>query len=69
MNTTLKTLLAVLLVGTTLSACGGGGDTTNVVSTTTLGEELADLDKALAEGLLTEEEYEKQREALLDTDR
>ncbi len=65
MKTVAKSFMILALMGMTLSACGNGGNTTNNVSTTTLGQELADLDKAYAGGLLTEKEYEDQRKALL----
>lgn len=66
MKTVAKSFMVLTLMGMTLSACGNGGNTTNNVSTTTLGQELADLDKAYAGGLLTEKEYQDQRKALLN---
>ena len=65
MKPALKALIALTLVAFTVPACGNGGNTTNNVTTTTLGQELADLDKAYAAGLLNEKEYKEQREALL----
>ncbi len=48
-----------------MSACGNGGNTANNVTTTRLGQELADLGKAYVAGLLTEEEFEGQCKAVL----
>ena len=61
-----KLLLITLLAfaAAPLTACGGGKQTTNVKATTT-GPELADLQKALDEGLITEKEYEKKRKDIL----
>lgn len=50
----------------TLTACGGGG--TKVQSqtkTTTLGQELMDLEKAFKSGVISEKEYQKAKEELL----
>ncbi len=60
-----KALFVLVLTGMTLSACGSSSKTTNNVSTTTVGEELASLEKAHAEGLLTEKEYEALRKNIL----
>lgn len=65
MNSAAKTLMVLALAGMTLSACGNGGNTTNQMSTQTLGQELADLERAYAGGLLTEKEYNEQRKKLL----
>jgi hypothetical protein len=49
-----------------LTSCGGGGaKVESTVSTQTLGQQLIDLDKAYKEGVLTEKEYEKAKEALI----
>ncbi|TCL08539.1 hypothetical protein BXY66_0576 [Shimia isoporae] len=64
MNSALKTLIALTLVAMTVSACGGS-KTTNNVQATTVGEELASLDAAYRQGLLTEKEYEQQRRKIL----
>ena len=61
----LFTLAAVLLA--TLSACGGGGAKVSTqTTTTTVGQELQDLDEAYAKGLISEREYKKQREKVLE---
>ena len=64
MKTAIKSLAILALMGMTLSACGNS-TTKNNVTTTTVGEELAALDKAYADGLLNEKEYKQQREKIL----
>ena len=48
-----------------LAACGGGGAETNVQTNTT-GQQLVDLQKALDSGALTKEQYEEQKEIILE---
>lgn len=56
--------IAGLLIG--LSACGGGGaEVSSSVSGATLGQELADLEQAKEQGLISDDEYEESREAIL----
>jgi hypothetical protein len=47
-----------------LAACGGGGATVRSESTST-GQELIDLKKALDAGVIDQKEYDKQREKIL----
>lgn len=62
-------LLVPLCAGFLLTACGGGGArSTQITNATTKGQELMDLKKAYDSGLLTEREYNKQRQAVLDRD-
>jgi hypothetical protein len=57
----------VLLGG--LVACGGGGaDIKSEVTTTTVGQQLLDLKKALDAGAITQKEYERERKKILDRD-
>lgn len=61
----------IVVLGTTLGACGGGGADAEIQSdirTTTTGQELLDLKQALDSGALTQEEYEEQREKVLERD-
>jgi hypothetical protein len=55
----------VLLLG--IAACGGGGaEVRSEVSTTTVGQQLMDLKKALDTGAITQQEYEKERKKVLE---
>jgi len=57
-----------LIVLMSVSFMGCGGTKTDVVSetsTTTLGQELQDLDKAYKDGIITEKEYKKAKEKLI----
>ena len=59
-------LMVVLSVGS--FGCGRGGSQAKVESTTrttTLGQELQDLDAAYKQGIITEKEYEKKKKELL----
>jgi len=55
-------LPVVLLLG--LSACGGGGAKVEA-STTTMGQELMDLDASYKKGLLSEDEYNSARKKIM----
>ncbi len=66
MTSTAKTLMALALVAMTVSACGGGGNSTTTVNAVTIGDQLASLEKAYAEGLVSEKEYKQQREKILE---
>jgi type IV pilus biogenesis protein CpaD/CtpE len=65
---TKKVLLVVLLAFTAASVSGCIGrtakQTTNVKATTT-GQELADLQKALDDGLINQAEFDKKRKEIL----
>jgi hypothetical protein len=50
-----------------VAACGGGGaDVKSEVSTTTVGQQLMDLKKALDTGAMTQQEYDKERKKILE---
>ena len=57
--------LLPLLIVTLLSLTGCGGDKTTVTTTTTMGQELQDLDKSYKDGLINESEYKKAKKAIL----
>ncbi len=65
-----RTLIILALCGFFLvgvAACGGGGaEVKSEVSTTTTGQQLMDLKKALDSGAMTKDEYEKERKKILD---
>jgi hypothetical protein len=68
MNTVTKLLIALSMTAM-LSACGGGGSTLqSEISTTTTGQQLIDLKKALDAGAINQSEYEKQRKKILEKD-
>lgn len=55
------------LAALSVAACGGGGADAKVESTTTtVGQELIDLKRALDEGVINKSEYEDQKERILD---
>ena len=58
----------VVIMGSTLVGCGGGGtevkQSTSIYSTT-LGQELQDLDAAYQKGLITEKEYKEAKQKLI----
>jgi ABC-type glycerol-3-phosphate transport system substrate-binding protein len=60
--------LTVLMTLTTVG-CGGSKEAVKsepVTITTTLGQELQDLDKAYKDGIITEKEYNKAKKALIE---
>jgi hypothetical protein len=67
-------LLFILMVALSVSSCGGclGGGSggkakvQSTTKTTTLGQELKDLDAAHKKGIISDEEYEKKRKELLE---
>lgn len=61
-------LLAVCVAA--FSGCGGGTPAPlNNVSSNTIGQELIDLKKAYDSNVITEKEYQRQREAILNQNR
>lgn len=65
----IKTAVMVMAVATALFIAGcGGADVRTQTTTTTTGQELLDLKKAYDTGVITEKEYERKREEILDRD-
>ena len=63
---TLIAFIAAIGLGLPLAACSGGGaEVKSEVKTTTTGQELTDLKKALDSGAITQEEYERERKKIL----
>jgi hypothetical protein len=57
--------VALLLLTIPLAGCGGG-DSNIKASSTTIGQELMDLDASYQKGLITEREYRKAKESILE---
>jgi hypothetical protein len=58
-------MCGLLLLG--VAACGGGGaEMKSEVTTTTVGQQLMDLKKAYDSGAMTKDEYEKERQKVLE---
>ena len=58
-------VIILLLSGVGFMGCGGGGAQVKAKQTT-LGQELSDLDKAYKDGIITEKEYNKAKNDLLN---
>jgi hypothetical protein len=59
-------LTAALMISAAIVGCGGGGaDVKSVVNTTTTGQQLIDLQKALDTGAITKEQYDQQKAKIL----
>ncbi len=62
-------LAVIVLLCVNFAACGGGKTDVKSESstvTTTLGQELQDLDKAYKDGIITQKEYEKAKKRLIE---
>jgi hypothetical protein len=58
-------VVALMMLG--MAACrGGGAEVSSTVEGTTLGQQLQDLEKARADGLISEDEYQDSREAIME---
>ena len=67
----IRILALVLIVWVCLNVAACGGGKTEVKSepstvTTTLGQELQDLDKAYKDGIITQKEYDKAKKRLIE---
>jgi len=58
----------VFLLSLTIAGCGGGTDVRTETSSysTTLGQELQDLEDAYKKGIISEKEYNKAKESLIE---
>ena len=62
----LSALIVLLLFSVSFWGCGGGGaKVKNKITTTSLGQELTDLDRAHSQGIITNKEYEKAKKGLI----
>ena len=65
----IKTWLLMAAMGVALAGCGGGGaEVRSEMTTTTTGQQLIDLKKALDIGAMTEDEYDREREKVVAKD-
>jgi len=65
-------VVVMIVMALGLAACGGGGAEVKSQSySTTLGQELKDLEDAYNKGIITEKQYKKSKEKLIEqrTDR
>jgi uncharacterized membrane protein len=61
--------ILVIAMVPVLSGCGGGGaEVRSEVTSVTTGQQLMDLKKALDIGAMTKDEYDREREKILDKD-
>jgi len=62
-------LFTLFIFAVGLSGCGGGGaELKSHTRTTTTGQELIDLKSAYEKGVITKEQYESQKEKILERD-
>ncbi|MBW1781343.1 MAG: SHOCT domain-containing protein [Deltaproteobacteria bacterium] len=60
-------MMVFLVTAAGVAGCGGGGaELKSHTKTTTLGQELTDLDAAYKKGVITKEQYEASKEKLLE---
>lgn len=62
----IKQITLLLLISCFVIAGCGGNKSVSGMSTTSLGQELIDLEKAYKVGALTEDEYDDAKDALID---
>lgn len=63
---TIWMLIGLISASVAITACGGGGaKVESQTKTTTLGQELLDLEKAYKSGVISEKEYQTAKEQLL----
>jgi uncharacterized membrane protein len=59
-------LASLMTLVSALSACGGNDTQTTVKTTETQGKQLLDLKEAYDKGVITQKEYERTKEEILD---
>lgn len=64
MKNNLLPLLVLIISSSVLGGCGGGTSSVQA-STTTIGQELMDLQKSRDQGIVTEKEYERAKKDIL----
>lgn len=69
MHRTILSIVSVTALFATLVGCGGGGaKLQSDITTTTKGQQLMDLKKALDSGAINQEEYDRLRKKVLEDD-
>ena len=67
MKTMSLVLVAMMMIGTlSFAGCGGGAEVRTQTYSKTLGRELMDLHDSYTKGIITEKEYTKAKEKLLE---
>ena len=66
MTTRSTAVLSAMVLAALLTAGCGGGESKLEATTTTMGQELSDLKEAYDQGIITEQEYEKSKQKILD---
>lgn len=65
----LNTWVLIVTMGVAIAGCGGGGaEVRSEVTSVSTGQQLMDLQKALESGAMTKDEYDREREKILDKD-
>lgn len=65
--TVTRNIAVLLLCSGLLIGCGGGGaELKSTSTTTTMGQELMDLDESYKKGIITEKEYKRAKEKILE---
>jgi hypothetical protein len=57
--------LVLLIFCASFMGCGGGARVQSEISTTSLGQELTDLEKAYEAGIINQKEYERAKKGLM----
>jgi hypothetical protein len=69
MKLRLEMWIVIAVLAMSLAGCGGGGaEVRSEVTTTTTGQQLIDLKKAFDTGAMTRDEYDREREKILNKD-
>ena len=61
-------IAAAVFIATAVSACGGSDTTIKQAPSTTTGQQLIDLQKALESGAISKKEYDQQKKKILNAD-
>ena len=62
----LAAIVVLLVFSVGFAGCGGGGEKMkSSLTTTSLGQELSDLEKAYSQGIITDKEYDKAKKGLV----